>query len=69
MGYLDVINYLKELFDLSDFFERLFADEEKKSYLDNVPQFCKECELLGICRDKNNNWKCHHGCMILNYKK
>ena len=47
-------------------FERLFADKEKLEYLNNVPQYCKKCELLVICRDKNNLWRCYKGCLLLN---
>ena len=49
-----------------DFFEWLLANKQEKDYLENVPRNCRECELLGICRDKNNHWKCHCGCMVLN---
>ena len=35
----------------------------------SVPYTCFRCELLGICRDEDNDWKCHHGCMILNTQK
>lgn len=35
----------------------------------SVPYTCYHCELLGICRDEQNRWKCRHGCMILNFKK
>lgn len=38
---------------------------EKEIYK-KVPYTCFYCELLGICRDENNGWKCHHGCIILN---
>ena len=30
-----------------------------------VPYTCYTCELLGICRDERNGWKCRHGCMLL----
>lgn len=59
MRYVDFISLW------GDFFERLFAGKEKRDYLDNVPRYCRQCELLGICRDKNNHWKCHNGCMAL----
>lgn len=32
----------------------------------SVPYTCFRCELLGICRDEQNGWKCRHGCMVLN---
>ncbi len=34
-----------------------------------VPYTCQYCELLGICRDEENGWKCHHGCMVLNAER
>jgi hypothetical protein len=34
-----------------------------------VPYTCFYCELLGICRDETNNWKCRNGCMILNSRR
>lgn len=63
MRYFDFINFW------SDFFKWLFADDEERDYLKNVPKYCQQCELLGICRDKENNWKCHHGCMVLNAER
>lgn len=30
-----------------------------------LPEQCQQCELLGICRDKEHDWKCRHGCMVL----
>lgn len=63
MRYFDFINLW------SDIFKWLFADKEKRDYLDNVPRYCRQCELLGICRDKSNHWKCHHGCMVLNSER
>lgn len=50
---------------LSNVFEKLYADDEDPYFLENVPPFCRECELLGICRDENNNWKCRQGCMVI----
>lgn len=29
----------------------------------SVPYDCYCCELLGICRDESNGWKCSSGCM------
>lgn len=37
-----------------DFFKRLFADKGERKILKCVPFYCRECELLGICCDKNN---------------
>lgn len=63
MRYYNLINFL------SDLIERLFADKEKLEYLNNVPMYCRQCELLAICRDKSNSWKCYNGCLLLNSKQ
>ncbi len=34
-----------------------------------LPYNCQYCELVGICRDKENEWKCRNGCMILNSER
>lgn len=34
-----------------------------------VPRNCFHCELLGLCRDETNNWKCKHGCLVLNAER
>lgn len=34
-----------------------------------VPYICAYCELLGLCRDREKGWKCHHGCLILNAER
>ena len=31
-----------------------------------VPRYCQMCEVLGICRDEHNDWKCRNGCLELN---
>ena len=51
-----------------DALEWLFADKEKRARM-LLPYNCQCCELLGMCRDKENDWKCRHGCMILNYER
>lgn len=31
-----------------------------------VPYRCRYCELLGLCRDRKNHWRCgKRGCLIL----
>lgn len=31
-----------------------------------VPYRCRYCELLGLCRDRKNYWRCgKRGCLIL----
>ena len=46
----------------------LFATKEKRAFM-SIPFNCQCCDLLGMCRDEDNNWKCRHGCMILNYER
>ena len=43
---------------------RLFANKEKRAFLKYVPKRCRYCEVLGICRDEDNCWKCKRGCLI-----
>lgn len=44
--------------------------ERRDAYIKRtVPWNCYTCELLGICRDEDNGWKCRHGCMILNAER
>lgn len=43
----------------------LFADGQKRRMLKYFPQGCLHCEVLGICRDEENNWKCHKTCQFI----
>nr|DAV07176.1 MAG TPA: hypothetical protein [Caudoviricetes sp.] len=29
-----------------------------------LPEDCQQCELLGICRDRKNDWKCRRRCLL-----
>ena len=41
-------------------------ESDKKKY-EGLPKGCWHCELLGMCRrPKEQDWKCYHGCMIIN---
>lgn len=55
--------------ELAEFLEYLFADKRKRKILNNVPRYCQQCELLGICRDEDKGWKCRHGCMLMPDRK
>ncbi|MBQ4568984.1 MAG: hypothetical protein IJA62_02825 [Ruminococcus sp.] len=46
----------------------LLADKEERAFM-SIPYNCQCCELLGMCRDKENDWKCINGCILLNYKR
>ncbi len=61
MGYY--FKPYKRAFD--DFIEWLFADKRKRKLLKYVPRYCRNCEILGMCRDENNNWKCQNGCWFI----
>ena len=50
---------------IDEFFEWLFADKRTKKMLECVPRGCRHCEVLGICRDEENNWKCRNGCQFI----
>lgn len=35
-----------------------------------LPERCRGCELLGICRRKRDEaWKCYNGCMLMTNKE
>ena len=48
-----------------DFLEWLFADKRERKLIKHVPPYCRKCEILGVCRDEDNNWKCRHGCQFI----
>lgn len=54
---------------IGEFFEWLFADKQKRKMLKCLPKNCMYCELLGMCRDEERDWKCRKGCLILNQSK
>ena len=47
------------------FFEWLFASKRERKFLKYVPRYCRGCEIVGLCRDEKNNWKCRHGCALM----
>ena len=50
---------------IEEFLEWLFADKRTKKMLECVPRGCRHCEILGICRDEENDWKCRNGCQFI----
>lgn len=46
-------------------FFRWLSDIQRypKSLRKHAPRRCWECEVLGMCRDEDNNWKCRRGCL------
>lgn len=43
--------------------------EHKQKKLDTwkikqLSEDCQQCELLGICRDREKDWKCRRGCLL-----
>lgn len=53
---------------LVDLVKYIFADKRQRSIYRYVPEYCQMCELMAICRDENNKWKCRHGCMTMSKK-
>lgn len=48
------------------FWRFLFEEPDvSEDIREHVPRGCWDCEVLGICRDENNGWKCRHDCMVL----
>ena len=58
-----------KMIDVLHFIGKLFKQPEPEDELEGVPYYCRECECLGLCRDRNNNWKCIDGCMIRSNKQ
>ena len=54
---------------IEDLIKYIFADKRTKKMMRYVPDGCMHCELLGICRDEDNNWKCRRGCVANWYSK
>lgn len=71
------MKYMRKYYDyrfwpfqlLEDVIKYLCADERQKKIYKYVPCYCQQCDLLGICRDENNNWKCRRGCMTMSNSK
>ena len=63
-----VMRYLGVLGLIVDFFEWFMADKKQRAFM-TLPWNCRCCELLGVCRDKDNKWKCRNGCIIINQRK
>ena len=57
--------YMWPIYLLKSIFEWLFADKRTRKMLRYVPETCLRCELLGICRDEHNRWRCRRGCLAL----
>ena len=50
-------------------FDILWEIPDKITYW-GLPRGCWHCEVLGLCRlPKNQGWKCHGGCLILDQEK
>ena len=58
------MRYFRSVEFFGELLRRASADGEKRIYLENVPKACRQCELLGICRDRDRKWKCRKGCLI-----
>ena len=54
---------------IDNFFEWLFADKRKRKMLRFVPKGCLSCEVLGFCRNEDNDWKCRNGCRFIKHSK
>ena len=67
------MKYMRKYYDyrfwpfqlILDIIVYLCSDKRQKSIYKYVPCYCQQCELMGICRDENRNWKCKKGCLIM----
>ena len=51
---------------IGDIIEYFTLSKRERQIKRKVPYTCFYCEVLGICRDESNNWKCRRGCLLLN---
>ena len=66
MGYR---HYFILFYLCRDFVKWLFADKRTRKIYKYVPEYCQHCEVMAICRDENNNWKCRCGCITMSKNK
>ncbi len=70
MGKFDFLYNCKgEPRTIGDLIEYAFADKEKRFMLDRVPPYCQSCKLLYDCRDKEREYKCRKGCILINARE
>ena len=62
VGVTITVNLVKWLKDQIKNYKQQEIEEWK---IQQLPEQCQQCELLGICRDKEHDWKCRHACMVL----
>lgn len=48
-------------------FIKWWREQKECKLYEGLPEYCWHCDLLGICRaSKEDGWKCHKGCILLN---
>ena len=50
---------------IDDFIDYIRADKRERRMMRLVPRTCSQCEVLGLCRDEENDWKCRNGCRFI----
>lgn len=60
---MDLIKWVK------DQIKNYKQQEVEEWKIQQLPKGCQQCELLGICRDKEHDWKCRRGCLILHSER
>ena len=56
---------MKMNLNIRKYFNKWYKQHILKKRTDKeMPYKCITCELLGICRDRDNEWKCKKGCLI-----
>ncbi len=50
---------------IDDFIDYIRADKRERRMMRLVPRTCRQCEVLGLCRDEENDWKCRNGCRFI----
>lgn len=64
----DIAEGKKILMGLIEWIKRQIKDHKQKKFeawkIKQLPEDCQQCELLGICRDREKDWKCRRGCLL-----
>ena len=64
----DIAEGKKILMGLIEWIKRQIKEHKQQKLeawkIKQLPKDCQQCELLGICWGRKNDWKCRHGCLL-----
>lgn len=50
---------------IKEYLRQIREEHRRQASIRELPLNCQQCELLGICRDEENDWECIQGCMLI----